>query len=143
MMRLRYTRSILRLFVLAGGLCTILRPEGGRKVLSIADAKALVYSALPDDTKKLPGLSLEPGEPESGGRCVTVDVLWTNPAPGSAHINFYTVDLWNGAVWSGPRPPAKVERGPKVAGEQRRLRRKLSLTGRTSERETEQSPCWR
>lgn len=142
MRRLRYARSILQL-LLVGGICAVSKPEVRPKALSISDAKALVYRALPSDTKKLPGLSLELGKPENGGRCVTFDVLWTNPAPGSAHVDFYTVDLWNAAIWSGPRPPSRVVTKAQVVQEQRRLRHKLGLAGRTSQREAEQSPCWR
>lgn len=140
---LRHAPIVLRLLVLVGVFCAVSRPEASPKALSVADGKALVYEALPSDTRRLPGLALEPGELESGGRCITFDVLWTNPAPGSAHVNFYTVDLWNAAVWSGPRPPVKLETGLRVLQEQRRLRRKLGLTGRTSQLEAERSPCWR
>ena len=139
----RHAWAILRVCAFVATACAILKPDNQSKALSISDAKALVHEALPSETKKLPGLSLEPGELQNGGHCVTFDVLWTNPGPGSAHINFYTVDLWNAAVWSGPRPPAKLETGPLFLQTQRRLRRKLGFTSLISEREAEQSPCWR
>jgi len=125
------------------GLCAMPMTQGKVKALSVADARTLAYDALPVETKRLPGLALAAGKTESSGRCVTFDVLWTNPGPGSAHIIFYTIDLQTAAIWSGPRPPATLETGQAVLRRQRVLRKKLGLTARMSESETENSPCWR
>ena len=112
------------------------------KTLSITDAAGLVREALPTETKRLPGLSLVPGEFKHLGRCVTFDVLWSNPDPGSLHVDFYTVDLQNAVIWSGPLP-AELVFGPELARMQRDLRRKLGMPLSISTRAIRASPCWR
>ena len=131
----------LRMLLLICALVAVADLGGEPKTLSIADAKRLVYEALPDQTRSLPGLSLEPGKVESDGRCVTFDVLWSNPGPGSVHVNFYTVDLQNATLWRGVMPKLVV--GPRVARLQRDLRKGLGIGDRISPRAIQQSPCWK
>lgn len=139
----QYSLVVLRLLILVCGPCEVSNSQERRSTLSVNDAQTLVYDALPTKTKRLPGLTLAAGTIESGGRCVTFDVLWRNPGPGSTHVNFYTVDLQTAAIWSGPRPPARLESGPRVARRQHILRQKIGLGGKMAQLDVDRSPCWR
>lgn len=112
------------------------------KTLSLAQAKRLVYEGLPAKVRQLPGLSLVPGGTKHEGRCVTFDILWSNPGPGSVHVDFYTVDLQTATLWSGPLP-AELEAGPAVMKMQRSLRKRLGIPEQLSPRAVEESPCWK
>lgn len=129
--------------LLVCGISVLAAMEATRKTIPISDARGIVYVALSKKTRQLPGVSVVPGKAEDGGRCITFDVLWSNSGPGSAHIEFYTVDLQTAALWRGPRPPTEVEDGPRVVKRQLHLRRQLGLAGRVSKMEIEQSPCWK
>jgi hypothetical protein len=71
--------------------------SAGDRNLTINEAERLARAALTPEAKRLPGLTLE-SNPKR--RCVTFDVLWANPGPGSAHSQFFTVDLQTAEVWS-------------------------------------------
>ena len=93
--------------VLPGAVFAQVNPnKTARELLSVSEARELVYSSLRSATKRLPGLSLEPSK-DAPGDCLTFDVLWANPGPGSVHVDFYTVDLRTGNIWSGPNPPCE------------------------------------
>jgi hypothetical protein len=53
------------------------------------------------------------------------DLIWANPGPGSVHIEFYTVDLQTGALWSGVDPTLVAT--PGLARLQRKLRKRLGI----------------
>jgi hypothetical protein len=96
----------------------------GDRTLTIGEAERLARAALSPETKRLPGLSLEPDwKPR---RCVTFDVLWSNPGPGSVHSQFLTVDLQTAEVWS----PTEWRRitTPALRTAQRSLRTRLRIS---------------
>ncbi len=67
--------------------------------LTVSEAEALARASLSRETKTLPGLVLFTSPPaKKGSQCVTFDVLWTNPAAGSTHVQFITVDLASAQV---------------------------------------------
>lgn len=63
----------------------------------------LVFFALPPATKRLPGLGLEPSK-DAPRDSLTFDILWSNPGPGSVHVDFYALDLRTAEIWSGGNP---------------------------------------
>ena len=96
----------------------------GDRRLTIKEAEQLARAALSQDAKRLPGLSLEPDR--NPRRCVTFDVLWSNPGPGSAHSQFLTVDLQTAEVWS-PILWKRVST-PALRTAQRSLRTRLHIS---------------
>jgi len=114
-------------------------PEG--KMLTVDDARALVTAALPSEAKRLPGIYADGGKVVEKGRCMPFDVLWANPGPGSAHVDFYTVDLKTAAVWRGMDLNRVNVHG--LARLQRTLRRKLGVSEMEAQRAIEDNVCLR
>lgn len=108
-------------------------------MLSINEAKRLVYVALPNDTKGLPGLFLEAGTIQTKRRIVAFDVLWANPGPGSVHVDFYYVDRQTAALWRGISCKPVVN--PEVEQLQRRLQKRLGVTTRQRQQAVKSSLC--
>jgi len=69
-------------------------------IISDNDAKRLVFAALDEEARRLPGLTLSPQKDTRRPRCLTFDVLWDNPGIGSAHVDFYRVDLRTAVLWN-------------------------------------------
>ncbi len=120
--RLGGTYTIFRGLLLGSILGQIL--GAGDRVLTIREAEQLARAALRPETKRLPGLSLEPDR--NPRRCVTFDVLWSNPGPGSVHSQFLTVDLQTAEVWS-PTVWRRVTT-PALRTAQRSLRTRLHIS---------------
>jgi hypothetical protein len=97
----------------------------------------LVYEALSKETRQLPGLDLA-ADKIKDRRCLTFEVLWANPGPGSVHVDFYTVDLKTVALWRGVI--CRPVKDPKVERLRRELRRRLGLGSDVSDRDGS-SPC--
>jgi hypothetical protein len=120
-------------------LCCCLSAAAQRNTyITVAEARSLVYDALSKRTKQLPGLSIVANK-EAKGRCLTFDVLWANPGPGSAHVDFYTVDLQTGAIWSGILCDPVVAR--RVARMQRELRKHAGITEAAFREAVERNVC--
>jgi len=90
------------------------------KLLDVSQTRTLVIAALPETVKRLPGLDVAPG-PVEKDRCVTLEVLWANPGVGSAHVDFYTVDLHTGAIWRGVTGLLSLISSPSLRTTQRKL----------------------
>jgi hypothetical protein len=99
--------------------------EHAPRTLSVQDAQALVIAGAPRAARHLPGLYADGGRVVEKGRCMPFDLIWANPGPGSAHIEFYTVDLQTGALWSGINP--KLVTTPRLGRLQRKLRKRLGI----------------
>ena len=84
---------------LFGGMHT----QGSEKsgTVTVQEARLLVRAALSAQTKQLPGLTLwiSPEDEAKPPKCLTFDVLWSNPGPGSVHVGFWSVDMRTGEVW--------------------------------------------
>jgi hypothetical protein len=98
--------------------------DAGDRRLTIKEAEQLARAALTPEARRLPGLSLEPDK--NPRRCVTFDVLWSNPGPGSVHSQFLSVDLQTAEVWS----PTVWRRltTPALRTAQRDLRTRLQIS---------------
>jgi hypothetical protein len=97
------------------------------RMISLEEARKLVWLALPQATRKLPGLTLVPDErPAPPCRCRTFDILWSNPGPGSVHSGFYAVDLRTGEVWTPMLCNRVTNRALKPV--QRAIRKRLGVT---------------
>lgn len=107
--------------------------------LTIKEAQELVYFALPPATKRLPGLGLEPSK-DATRDCLTFDILWSNPGPGSAHVMFYTVDLRTGELWSGIPGVYTHIVTDSIIRRQRDIRKRLGVTEQAY-RERMAHPC--
>ena len=68
------------------------------------------------------------------------DILWANPGPGSAHVDFYTVDLKTAVVWRGG-VSRKAVTTPELVRLQRTLRGKLGVTEKEFKQAIEDSVC--
>jgi hypothetical protein len=99
-------------------------PEAGGRIITVTEARELVYLVLSRETKALPGLTLLPHEEPRRGT-VTFDVLWSNPGLGSVHVEFYCVNLRTAEVWSWDECEPITSHALKKA--QQRIRRRLRL----------------
>ena len=106
--------------------CSLVLAEQKPRMLEARDARRLVWEALPQQAKRLPGIDIVPGHRSGPEPRLTFDVVWANPGPGSFHVDFYTVDLRTGALWRGVlcEPVAT----PRVARIQQELRKRLGIT---------------
>lgn len=111
------------------------------RMISLEEARKLVWLALPKATRKLPGLTSYPDQcSEPPCRCRTFDILWSNPNPaGSVHSGFYTVDLRTGEVWT----PILCKRVANRALEktQRGIRKQLGVTEAEYRKGLAHTPC--
>ena|ERR1035438_8643201 len=110
------------------------------KALQVPAARSLVFAALSKETKKLPGLGVVAGNIENG-RCLTFDVLWSNPGIGSAHVDFYTVDLKTGTLWRGVTGVLELVSSPAVIRLQRDIRKSAGVGDAESREAVEKHPC--
>jgi hypothetical protein len=97
-------------------------------MMEIEDARRLAYEALPLGARQLPGLTfyLPKKELANPGRCLTFDVLWSNPGQGSAHVGFWYVDRRTGEVWTSIR--CKQVSDSSLIALQQAYRKKLRVT---------------
>jgi hypothetical protein len=131
----------VRSFCLAMSTCLLLAgADREPKTLQVKEARRLVYESLSEETKRLPGVGLDPGRVENG-RCMTFDVLWANPGIGSAHVAFYTVDLRTGALWTGVTGVLKLVSIPAVTRLQRDLRKSVGISETEYRKAVEKHPC--
>lgn len=109
-------------------------------LMPLAEAKRLVYAALTKETRSLPGLSADLGNPKNGdGRCVTFDIIWANPEPGSVHVDFYTIDRRTGEVWRTMVCERVSNKTLQV--QQRDVRRRLGVTEKERREAAEMPSC--
>lgn len=106
-------------------ICAIRPGSAETKAISTKQARELAYLALPQKTKKLPGLTLLADHAPRG--CVTFDVLWSNPGAGSVHVMFYCVNLHTAEVWD---EDCQVITSEVLRHAQEKLRKRLGLPGR-------------
>jgi hypothetical protein len=92
------SKRIAAMVVLLTATASFQALDAGDRSLTLKEAEQLARTALSAETKRLPGLSLA-ADPHPH-RCATFDVLWSNPGPGSVHVEFLTVDLETAEVWS-------------------------------------------
>ena len=97
----------------------------GQRQLKVEEVEHLARAALSAETKRLPGLSLE-RQKQLPRRAVIFDVLWSNPGPGSVHVQFLLVDLDTAEVWE-PTVCRRVITSSLLA-EQRLLRKRLKIS---------------
>lgn len=111
----------------------------GNSGLTDSDVKALAFAALPSQTAKLPGLTLEVGKRKASSKCTVVDVLWNNPGQGSPHVLFYSVDLRTGDVWM----PMSCERASnsRLQKLQLAVRKRLHVTEDEYNESINRAPC--
>ena len=103
-----------------------LSENGGKRMITLKEARKLAHLALSEETAKLPGLTLTPSPCDKAPcRCTTFDVLWSN-RNGSPHCCFYAVDMRTGEVWQ----PMLCERvkNPALESAQRAIRKRLGVT---------------
>lgn len=132
-------RAASIVFTILMCLC-LLASEPLNRPLSVSDARSLVNSALSRETKRLPGLALVPDSRwRSEDRCLTFDVLWRNLGPGSAHVDFYTVDVKTGNVWRGVLYERVTNRA--VSAVQTALRKRLGITDEEFRRAAQLHVC--
>jgi hypothetical protein len=112
----------MMLLLLLGSASQVLR--GGDRTLTMKEAEQLARAALSPQTRRLPGLALD-ADPHPR-RCTTFDVLWSNPGPGSAHVEFLTIDLETAEVWS-PTVWRRVTT-PSLRTAQRAIRNRLHIS---------------
>ena len=110
-------------------------------MLSVEEARRLVYEALPDSTKRLPGLTLWLSDEDKAkpSKCLTFDVLWDNRGPGSVHVGFWSVDMRAGEVWT-PMLCERVTSGS-LRKLQVSLRKKLGVSMSECEESLRHNPC--
>lgn len=95
-------RFITRCLLAMSFVCaTYAQAQREPAMLTVQEARDLVHEALSKQTKRLPGLTLwlSAEEEAKPSRCLTFDVLWSNPGPGSVHVGFWSVDRRTGEVW--------------------------------------------
>jgi len=131
---------VARWFCVAACGLHLVQACGGPKLIRTSDATHLVREALPQQAKRLPGLSIASG-PLERGRCITFEVLWDNPGIGSAHVNFYTVDLRTAVLWSGVVGTLRLVVTPAVTRMQRDLRRSLGISDKEYRQSVQEMPC--
>jgi hypothetical protein len=107
--------------------------QGGDRTLTMKEAEQLARAALSSETKRLPGLALY-ADPHPL-RCATFDVLWSNPGPGSVHVEFLTIDLQTAEVWS-PTVWRRVTT-PSLRSAQRAIRNRLHISDAEARRAVE------
>jgi hypothetical protein len=97
-------------------------------MVSVKEARELVKMALPEKTKKLPGFTLWLTQEDEAHppKCLTFDVLWSNPGPGSVHVGFWSVDMQTGDVWN-PMLCEKIN-NPSLRAAQQTIRKRLGIT---------------
>jgi hypothetical protein len=120
--RLGGTHAIFRVLLLGSIVGQLL--GAGDRALTVREAEQLARAALRPETKRSTGLSLEADR--NPRRCVTFDVLWSNPGPGSVHSQFLTVDLQTAEVWS-PTVWRRITT-PALHTAQRSLRTRLHIS---------------
>jgi hypothetical protein len=126
---------LLIVFLCGSGLCTD-KPTR----LTTKEAQMLVRASLSGETRRLPGLELVPTpDSKSDECCVTFDVLWRNPDPGSAHVQFVAVDLNSGDVWN-PMLCERV-RGREIQSLQVKLRRQHRIPDTTIKHARSTTQC--
>lgn len=134
-MNTRFLRILIWLIWLC---CSLVVAQQKPRMLSVADARHLVYEALSKGERKLPGLYIAP-ESDAKGRALAFEVLWANPGPGSVHVDFYTVDLHTGALWRGTVcEPVVTSRVVRI---QHDLRKRLGITEKAYQEALEQNLC--
>jgi len=111
----------------------------GNSRLTDSDVKALAFAALPSETAKLPGLTLEVGKRKASSKCAVVDVLWNNTGQGSPHVLFYSVDLRTGVVWT-PMSCERVNNGG-LEKLQLGVRKRLHVTEEEYGESINRAPC--
>lgn len=118
-------------------LLSFLVAEAQPHILSVSEARKLVFEALGPETKKLSGLTLEPGKPQ--GNCLTFDVLWSNPGPGSVHVAFYSIDLRTVVI----RSPISctVINKPSLLKLQRAARKRLGVSQKEYRESLQRAHC--
>jgi hypothetical protein len=96
----------------------------GQRRLTLSEAERLARAALSEETTRLAGFSLEP-PPIPPKKGAMFNIIWAEPAPGSASVPSIVVDIETGEVWD----PMQCERitTPNVVAIQRSIRRQLSI----------------
>ena len=122
-------------------LCALRNSAGAAdKQLSVQAAQNVAEAALSAETRRLPGLSLNPGKIEDG-RCLEFDVRWANRGPGSVHVEFLTIDLRTAAVWTGVAGSLSLVSNPALARHQHEARRSVGATDAEYKAAVESHPC--
>lgn len=110
-------------------------------MLTVQEARALAHEALPQATKRLPGLTLWLSEEDQArpGDCLTFDVLWSNTGTGSDHVGFWSVDMHTGEVWE----PILCKRvtNASLSKLQQSIRKRLGVTDREYREALKHSSC--
>jgi hypothetical protein len=109
------------------------------KTLSVDEARKLVETALPDETKRLPGLDIEADTKANVPQCWRFDVLWSNQGEGSAHVAFYAVDRRTGDVWIPTSCTRVTSRA--VAHAAQVVRKRLGISKLELVESRAQTPC--
>ena len=129
---MKNVRRFYALVVIATSLA--LHAVAAQRRLTKAEAERLARAALSPQTKRLPGLALEPQQ-KPGSKTITFDVLWANRGPGSVHVEFLVVDLETADVWE-PMLCRRVST-PSLAAAQRVFRKSLKTSASEVKRSRE------
>jgi hypothetical protein len=112
-----------------------------RPLILVKEARHLVNLALPEKTKRLPGLTLWLSEEDEVNppKCLTFDVIWSNPGPGSYHVGFWSVDRRTGEVWTPMLCKRVINKSLRVA--QQSIRKRLGATDSEYQAALKNNPC--
>lgn len=132
-----------------GGLTALIIIAGyvpgrtGSSLLTIVEARRIVNEALPKETKRLPGLTLWLSKEDQAHppRCLTFDILWSNPGPGSVHVGFWSVDRRSGEVWM-PLECRRVTNSA-LTKLQQEIRKRLGVSNEEWHEALKHNPCCR
>lgn len=108
-------------------LSSAVASDHAKRMVTPAQAKALVLASLTAEQKRLPQLGAERYDYPSSPRCMFFTVTWAGGPNQSVVVGNYAVDPYTGDVWSATASCSE-ETNPELRALQSRIRAELGLS---------------